>query len=213
MTSQNPFEFYETPRAFSDYLFRTVPIVGRCFAPCVGSGAIVATGQDPRRTWVTNDLDPRWQADTTLDATTRACWAQAGAVDWTVDNPAFEPALAIIALALEHSRVGVAMHLRASIHEVTKRGIRRTFMRQHRPTGILWLPRFGYQRSATTGLWSQDSVCACWVVWLKDPAAPQFLDYAPEWVLDQLKRETPGYRQHMDRLMADRAASEEAPGL
>jgi hypothetical protein len=93
------------------------------------------------------------------------------------------------------------MHLRASIHEVLKRGPQRTWMAEHRPTGLLWLPRFGYQRSRTTGKWATDSVCACWCVWLKDPAAPQFIHYAPEWVLDALKRETPAYRARMDELM------------
>lgn len=29
----------------------------------------------------------------------------------------------------------------------------------------------------------------------------QFIDYAPEAVIDALDRETPGYRTHMDRLM------------
>lgn len=44
-------------------------------------------------------------------------------------------------------------------------------MAEHTPTGILWLPRFAYQRSKKTGKWTTDSVCACWVVWLKDPNA------------------------------------------
>jgi hypothetical protein len=95
------------------------------------------------------------------------------------------------------------MHLRASIHEVLKTGIRRTFMGTHAPTGILWLPRFGYQRSKTTGKWTTDSVCACWVIWMKKPT-PQLIRYAPEWALDALEAETPAYRKRMDALMQTR---------
>ncbi len=215
----NGFEFYETPQAFGSYLFRTVDIRGRLFEPCVGAGAIIRAHGDPT-VWRTNDLDPRHPADTHLDAEQPACWAAAGPIDWTVTNPHFSGWMKVLQLALEHSRVGVALHLRASVHEVLrttaqrkkdgtprKRSAdRRTFMRRHTPTGILWLPRFGYQRSITTGKWSTDSVCACWVVWVKDPARAQFIDYAPEWVLEALDAETPEYRACMDALaMADRA--------
>lgn len=193
------FEFYETPRAFSDWLFDEVAIYGRVFEPCVGSGAIV-TAHDGSR-WFTNDLDPRWPADVHKDATDETLW-QARRLDWTVSNPPFTPAIEIITHALKYSRVGVAMHLRASIHEVLKTGVRRTWMATHQPTGILWLPRFAYQRSKTTGKWTTDSVCACWVIWLKDPAASQFIRYAPERVIDALDRETPTYRTRMDLLMA-----------
>ena len=128
-----------------------------------------------------------------------------GGVDWTVENPPFKPCIDIIEHALEFSRIGVAMHLRASIHEVLKTGKRRAWMSKHQPTGILWLPRFGYQRSKTTGLWTTDSVTACWVIWHKDPRVPQFIRYAPESVLDELEAETPIYRKRMDALMGREA--------
>lgn len=205
-------EFYPTPDPFTAWLFQAVaqatgrPIVGHIFEPCVGDGAIIrASNALPAavdRMWVTNDLDARWPADHHMDA----CWPELydvmGDVDWNVSNPPFTPALAIIEQAIAHARVGVAMHLRASIHEVLKTGARRTWMNRFRPTGILWLPRFAYQRSKTTGEWTTDSVCACWVVWMKDPAAPQFIRYAPERVIDALAAYTPEYRAQMDRVMA-----------
>lgn len=200
------YEFYQTPRAFTRFLLDAmmdrVPIVGRVYEPCVGNGAIVA--EAPNLNWLTNDLDPRWPADSHHDATT---WWPDEAIDWTVSNPPFTPALDIIERALANSRVGVAMHLRASIHEVLKTGRRRTWMANSQPTGILWLPRFAYQRSKKTGEWATDNVCACWVIWLTDPTAPQFIDYAPESVIDALDAETPGYRRRMDRLMAERNAA------
>lgn len=208
------FEFYETPQAFTHYLFETLMITGRMFEPCVGSGAIVRAAQAPRtayegqREWVTNDLDPRWPADYRFDAAGRnnRHWEQdiLSPVHWTVSNPPFTPAIEIIENAIGLSQVGVAMHLRASIHEVLKTGIRRTWMAKHTPTGILWLPRFAYQRSKKTGEWSTDSVCACWVIWYRDRTVPQFIKYAPEWVLTALDKETPEYRKRMDAIMADR---------
>lgn len=198
------YEFYPTPAPFTRWLFRALPIGGQCAETCVGSGAIcdAAIMPDVRTArWKTNDLDPRWPALHHLDATKPELYQQLGAIDWHIGNPAFTPALEIIEHSIAHARVGVAMHLRASIHEVLKTGPRRTWMVEHPPTGILWLPRFGYQRSKKTGEWSQDSVCACWVIWLKAAGAPQFIRYAPEWVLDELKAFTPAYRREMDKLM------------
>jgi hypothetical protein len=155
--------------------------------------------------WVLNDLDPRWPGVFHQDARLKGVWedmTRLSDIDWTVSNPAFTPALEIIDRALEFSRVGVAMHLRASIHEVLKTGVRRTWMSENTPTGILWLPRFAYQRSKKTGQWTTDSVCACWVIWLADaPFRGQFIEYAPTWVLEDLEKETPVYRERMDALM------------
>lgn len=216
---KNPLEFYETPAAFTRWLFQTVDIRGRIAEPCAGAGAIerdsarqwpegspIAFRSD--REWVLNDIDPFWRSNQShMDATTQRYWDQVGELHWTVSNPPFEPALDIIEHALAHSQVGVAMHLRASIHEPLKTGPRRTWFREHRPTGILWLPRFAYQRSPSTGDWTTDSVCACWVIWLQDQAAVPFIDYAPEWVMDELKTDTPAYRARMDAIAAERKAA------
>lgn len=211
------FEYYATPEPFTTWLFtemarQGVPIVGRIFEPCVGDGAILrAAALRPKEfgvdnTWITNDLDLRWPADHHFDAA--GPWlphVPFDAVDWTVTNPPFTPALKILDRALTHSRVGVAMHLRASIHEVLKTGVRRRWMADNLPTGILWLPRFAYQRSPTTGKWTTDSVCACWVIWLKQSWHKQFFRYAPTSVIDALDAITPAYRRSMDAIMAARS--------
>ena len=200
------FEFYETPHAFSNWLFDEIDVRGRVCEPCVGSGAIQQARWPPNGvSWFTNDLDPRWPADVHKDARDRTLW-EAHEFDWTVSNPPFTPAIEIIDRAIEFSRVGVAMHLRASIHEVLKTGTRRTWMARHLPSGILWLPRFAYQRSKKTGEWTTDSVCACCVIWLKDKTRGQFIHYAPESVIDELNAETPAYRKRMDAIMAERKA-------
>lgn len=171
-----------------------------------------------RRRWVTNDIDPRWRADFHLDATTRQAFDAAratGPIDWVVTNTAFSIWRQVAELGFEYAEEGVALYLRASVHEVSKgKRLRkdapadatregRAWMTNHVPTGILWLPRFGHQRSAKTGEWATDNVCTCWVVWRKGDRreCPQFISYAPESVLDELDAETPLFRSRMDRVM------------
>jgi hypothetical protein len=206
---QNPFEFYETPETFSHWLFDCVAVEGRIAEPCAGSGAILrAAVTCPRdRIWLLNDPDPFWRHASAMDASTAAYWDQAGALDWVVTNPPFSQAVAILEFALARTTVGVAMHLRASFHEPTKTGKRRAFLREHPPTGVLWLPRFAYQRSPTSGDWSTDSVTSCWFIWLHDRRAPAFHEYAPEWVFRALDDETPRYRARMDAITKERSAA------
>lgn len=209
----NAHEFYETPATFTRHLFDTVEIRGRCFEPCVGSGAILRDsfgvndpprggGNSPRR-WVTNDIDPRWKADHHHDATSPAVWAKAGPIDWVVTNSAFSIGIPVLALALEYAREGVAMYFRLSIHEPLKTGDRRDFLEKHPPSMIDFLPRFAYRRSPKTGKWTTDSMTACWVVWDKTHGS-QHIRYAPTSVLDELDRETPTYRARMDKLVGKR---------
>jgi hypothetical protein len=196
------FEFYETAEPFTRWLFaymaeRHMPITGRKFEPCVGNGAIVRAAGDWR--WFTNDLDPRWPADVHKSATDETLW-QAHEVDWTVTNPPFTLAVPILKHALKYSVRGVAMYLRLSIHEPLKEGDRRKFFAENKPTAVLTLPRFAHQRSRAKGIWSTDSMTSCWCVWVKGETR-QFIDYAPESVIDELAAFTPEYRERMDALM------------
>lgn len=219
------YEFYETPQAFTRQLLRCphLPFLtgrGLCapdphpavmFEPCVGSGAIIHAAKDarPDLTWITNDLDGRWDADFALDAAQPEVWSLASGfpgVGWVITNPPFSQSLEILDHALRVAKRGVAMHLRASVHEVLKTGPRRHWMREHPPTGVIYLPRFAYQRSRTTGRWTTDTVGACWVTWVRG-ATGQFIDYADEQCLEELASETPRYRTRMDELMATRRAA------
>lgn len=219
-------EFYETPWPFTRWLLdELAPMVGvhapLIVEPCVGRGAIVGEIAQSRflsregARLVTNDLDPYWSADYHQDAADPALWAAIAAaagrpVDLTISNTPFGPWQAIAETALAHTRACVALHLRGTVHEVMKTGAGRTWMATHPPTGILWLPRFAYQRSKTSGKWSQDSVAACWVIWLRGWPWGQFIRYAPEWVLDALEAETVPYRRRMDAVMACRLSARHA---
>lgn len=207
------YEFYETPETSTKYLFNAMlhrghQISGNVVEPCVGSEAIMRAAASSSCWWQTNDLDPRWPASLNLDATQASTWLELDAlhnarIDWTVTNPPFSIAVDILNYAWQFSAIGVAMHLRASFHEPLKTGLRRALLRDRPPTGILWLPRFAFQRSKKTGEWTTDSVTCCWLIWVKH-ARHQFVDYAPEWVIDGLDGETKYYRTRMDALMAKR---------
>jgi len=225
--ARDRFEWYPTPAAFTHFLFDSVYIRGRVFSPCNGDGAIMKAAkqcedQAPGRKWITNDIDKRWKANYHRDARDVDLWndvvAEHGDIDWVVDNPPFTIAIEIAKIAIQVARVGVALHLRTSIHEPIKRtkSERHDFMPTHPLSDLLFLPRFGFQRSPTTGKWATDSVCSCWCVWRPTPPlAPAFtteplrqrIKHAPASVLDKLKAETPAYRNWVDRMQAKRSAS------
>lgn len=206
MPDHNPFEFYPTPTPFTQWLSDEIEISGRCADVCVGNRAIPAA-LPKSLSWVTNDIDPRWPARYHLDASAPALYRGLGAVDWHITNPPFTLAIPILDHCVKHAHVGVAMYVRVSIHEVLKTGIRRSWMTEHPPTGLLFLPRFAYQRSPTTGAWATDSLTCCWAIWYRDPAVPQFIRYAPSWVGDALDAFTPDYRSQMDALMGHKEAA------
>lgn len=201
------FEFYETPAPFTRWMFQWMiehgfRIHGHILEPCVGNGAIIKAfnampaepGLSWESAWSTNDLDPEWPADTHDDAAGPDLWrrhnvsrlggANDSMIDWTVSNPPFNPAAEILSGALMSSRSGVAMHVRATFNEPLKTpGLRRSLLRTKPPTATLWLPRFSYRKN-DAGKWSTDSTTCCWLIWVRNEPR-QFVDYAPNWVIDE----------------------------
>ena len=212
MPEHNPFSFYETPEPFTKWLFQRIDIRGALCEPCVGSGAILRGSGITQRTkassywWKTNDIDQYWSATSHINATGPRLYHLLGKdmIDWHVTNPPFELWQEIAAQCLDHAVRGVAMYLRISAHEVLKGGPRRSWLREHPPSHVLFLPRFAHQRSPKTGKWATDSMSCCWTVWEKN-AEQQVIDYAPEWVLTELDAGTDAYRARMDALMWKRS--------
>lgn len=209
------FKFYETPEPFTAWMAREVwSLAPAAFMagvspncePCVGDGAILngiraAHGDDPARRvlsigeWVTNDVDERRAALAHRDATDPATWAWLsalagpGGIGWTVTNPPFTLALPILEHALAYSAYGVASHVRCTLNEPLKRpGLGRSFLREHPPTMTLWLPRFPYQRSPTSGRYGSDAAPCVWLVWIKMFRDYQVVRYAPDDVIDAADR-------------------------
>ena len=187
------YEFYETPRPFTEWLVTVIerherhPLSqSRLCEPCVGDGAIARVV--PHQSLVTNDFDPRRAAYFHGDATNPLLWtdmSRAGAIDWTVTNTPFTETLPILKNALLFSARGVALHVRSTINEPLKTpGLGRSFLRANPPNMTLWLPRFAYRRSRTTGKWATDSATCCWLVWCVSMGNTQIVEYAPEWVIN-----------------------------
>lgn len=201
------FEYYETPHAITHALLsvlraREIPLGRTACEPCVGRGAIreACTSAGVDLSWLTNDIDTHHEADYHMDATDPAFWSavEQFSFHWIITNPPFSLWVPILERTLARARIGLALHLSISAHEVLKTGPRRTLLHEHPPTGIIFLPRFAYQRSKETKKFTTDTVTACWAVWLRDPRAQQFITYAGPWVVDALEDETPAYRARVD---------------
>lgn len=202
---RHEFDFYETPDPLTEWLFSEHDIQGECYEPCVGDGAIIRASNriHGARNWRTNDLDPRWEANTTLDAASIEAWQLFP--DWVVSNTPFSHWNQIAERAYNGSRTGVALYLRLSAHEPKKSEFK-GWWSKFPPSHIYICPRFAHQRSRRSGQWSTDSVTCCWTVWDKRAVLEQRIIYAPDSVIDALDAYTPSYRDRMDALMAKRAA-------
>lgn len=153
-------DFYETPSWMTDALVDRLRLSGRVLECCAGLGAI-ALAMPYTVEVITNEPYQQLAADYRLDATRPESWAQFPAVEWVISNPPFNLASAIVPLALEHAKVGVAMVLRLSWFEPTED--RDTFLEAHPPTAIIAMPRHNFRGTAST-----DSVTSAWFVWAKD---------------------------------------------
>lgn len=147
--------------------------------PCVGEGHILRAMAPwvPDLRWATNDLDPRHEADTHLDAGSDQFWGLPGIAasrpDWVISNPPFSDAVRIIPRAYEAAKVGIAMLLRVTWLEPCED--RKVWLASHPPTWELVMERYSYRQNG-----SQDSATAAWFVWVKDPnAGPQRIVVVP----------------------------------
>lgn len=170
-------DFYETAPWQTLALLANQPISGVVLEPCAGDGSIAHllkehigsqffTGRSTGRSAViTNDLDHVRDADFHLDARGDALYEAAGGVDWVVTNPPYgmPDCRDIVAAAVKHARVGVAMMLRISFREPTaKINPRGPFLHANQPSRLLTLPRYSF-----TGNGKSDSATTEWVIWLK----------------------------------------------
>jgi hypothetical protein len=153
-------DFYPAPEWATEALLERVPIVGTVFEPCSGAGDMVRPLERAGVKVVTNDIDQARKTDTHFDARSLSAWPQPG-VDWTVTNPPFSDALAIVQNAIAGSRVGVAVLLRLSFLEPTE--ARQDLLRANPPTRLIVLPRISF-----TGDGKTDSVTCAWLVWATD---------------------------------------------
>lgn len=112
----------------------------------------------------------------TTDATTNTYWRQISEnndIDFTITNPPFNLAHAILPRAFDYSKVGVAMILRLSFLEPARN--RSTWLDDYSQNLRLIMPfnprpkfRKGEINPDTGRLYGTDSVTTAWMVWIKD---------------------------------------------
>jgi hypothetical protein len=170
-------DFYETPPWQTRALLHHQPIYGSILEPCVGDGSIARVLRQGMT--ITNDIDPARPAHYHFSAADpklyEAIGRDYGSVDWVITNPPYAMPLCrdIVALAVQHATIGVAMLLRISFREPTaKINPRGPFLVANPPHRLLTLPRHSY-----IGNGKSDSATTEWVVWLKQPW--RFRDFAP----------------------------------
>lgn len=157
------FDYYPTPAWMTLALLRRVSVFD-VLEPCSGENAIADVLRANGLQVTTNDADPSRPAATHLDATQRETWERLsprpyrhGCPFWTVTNPPFSLADALVPLAVEHS-IKVAMLLRLSWLEPT--AARQRFLAVHPPSLLIVLPRHSFKGNRST-----DSVTSAWFVW------------------------------------------------
>ena len=158
-------DLYETPVWQTHALLRFHPdIRGTVLDPCAGTGAIVRVLTNSGHTVVTSDVDTTQPTMIHGDAQTCSLYSAVGPVDWVVTNPPYRmpQCFEIVAQAVAHAKVGVAMLLRLSFREPTR--LRGPWLRNHPVNRLLTLPRTSYTQDGKT-----DSVTTEWCIWTKLP--------------------------------------------
>jgi hypothetical protein len=167
MLARQPLDFYPTPGLLTWALLnshRFVPWRNQAtvLEPCNGEGAIsdVLKESGLFRLVDTADIDETKPAALTMDATDPGAWSRIARYDWIITNPPYNQAPAILPLAFQNCRVGMAMLLRLSYLEPCENRAR--WLQEHPPAKLIVFnprPRF---RADTGG---SDSVTTAWFIW------------------------------------------------
>lgn len=159
-------DFYETPVWMTRSLLDLVPeIGGQVIECCSGDQSIANILRDEGGLKVfANDIDKWRPADSHLNAADPGFWAMvAPFCDWVITNPPYEMPLCrdIVAGAVKHARVGVAMMLRISYEEPTaKVHPRGPWLAANPLSRKLVMPRHSF-----TGNGKSDSATTAWMIW------------------------------------------------
>jgi hypothetical protein len=149
---------YYSPIHAIEGLLKFIHPEGVIFEPCVGKGAISNYLIERGLRVITNDLDPRVNADYHFDARfDNNSWPQS---DWIITNPPYgdDSESMILENALKYSKVGVAMLLLISFKEGTR--YRKPIHLKHPPNIEIITPRYSFDGR---GKYTQTT---SWFVWI-----------------------------------------------
>ena len=183
MATRHANDHYPTPTALTLALLKELPqIRGAVIEPCAAEGKIAGILRaHPGVTAVTtNDIDATMPARYHEDATDPGAAFWLTPADWVVTNPPFNQADQFVRLAWRKARQGVAMLLRLTFMEPTrKRAQLLTSMAPYMSHLIV----FSQPRPSFTGNGRTDSTTTAWFVWQTghDPEQGAKLVYVTNW--------------------------------
>ena len=183
MATRHANDHYPTPTALTLALLKELPqICGTVIEPCAAEGKIADILRvHPRVTGVTtNDIDATMPTRYHEDATDGGAAIWAAPADWIVTNPPFNQADQFVRLAWRKARQDVAMLLRLTYMEPTRK--RAQLLRDMAPY-MSHLIVFSQPRPSFTGNGRTDSTTTAWFVWQTshDPKQGAKLVYTTNW--------------------------------
>ena len=167
-------DLYTTEDKLTAVLFENLPndiiIKGFLCEPCAGPGRMAQAIRRRSNALVfTNDIDRRFDnTDFTSDAAdpNAAVWqAESAYYDWVVTNPPFKVAADILFNSWNSAHGGVAMLLRVTFIEPTKK--RGDWLQDHADHLRCFMP-VSQPRPSFTSDGRTDSATTAWFVWLKN---------------------------------------------
>lgn len=179
---------YNTPEAATRVLLSRVTIKGTVVEPCSGTRQISKVLETERydlnskdgRLVITNDIDKRFTADFHMDMLDPEFWKRVrelfGQPDWVITNPPFNQAPALVPLAYQEAKIGIAFFLRLSFLEPCDD--RAEFLSSHVLNRQIVLPRISFKTVRTehadgrVTVSKTDNMTCAWFVWRKDVQAP-----------------------------------------
>jgi hypothetical protein len=182
-SNRHPNDHYPTPTTLTLALLKELPYIGGAvIEPCAAEGRIagVLHAHPGVMSVITNDIDTTMPTHYHEDATDPAATFWLAPADWIVTNPPFNQADQFVWLAWRKARQGVAMLLRLTYMEPTRK---RAQMLKEMAPAMSHLIVFGQPRPSFTGNGRTDSTTTAWFVWRHDhnPQQGTRLIYATNW--------------------------------
>jgi hypothetical protein len=182
-SNRHPNDHYPTPTALTLALLKELPhIGGAVIEPCAAEGRIagVLRAHPSVTSVITNDIDVTMPTGYHEDATDPTATFWLTPADWVVTNPPFNQADQFVRLGWGKARLGVAMLLRLTYMEPTRK--RAQLLKEMAPS-MSHLIVFSQPRPSFTGDGRTDSTTTAWFVWQHDhsPRQGTRLIYATNW--------------------------------
>lgn len=135
--------------------------------PCAGAGQLASPLKQAGYNVITNDIDPDYDCDYSMDATSPDFWIGVGHFNWVITNPPYKNLGDLLEMSLDMASCGVAMILRLSALEPACVNVDRGFTLDYNKDNMRYIMPFSGPRPSFTKDGKTDSVTTAWFVWDK----------------------------------------------